>query len=147
MSPLDYSNGPANMDLFITHCLASCFILLSAIPLFLCFKREIQRIFVCIGNTGKHTYFFTVYIFETIYGWYALWKELQKQQPYEQQHKQLKTDDQLVQTSPPYDEYITEVREQWIPTPFMEQATSSQDLWQDFKVSNSEYSFIFLIYH
>ena len=80
-----------------------------------------------------------MHIFETLYGWYTLWKELQQLQPYEQQHKQLKTDDQLVQTSPSQDEFITEVREQWIPTPILEQATSSQDLWQDFQVSNAKY--------
>ena len=57
-----------------------------------------------------------------------------------QQHTQLKTDDQLIQTSPPYDEYIAEIREQWMPTPFVEQATAFQDLWQDFQVSNIEYS-------
>ena len=51
----------------------------------------------------------------------------------------MKTDDQVVQTSPPQDEFITQVREQWIPTPFVEQVTSSQDLQQDFQVSNAEY--------
>ena len=51
----------------------------------------------------------------------------------------MKTDDQPIQT-PPHDEYITEIREQWIPTPFAEQATAFQDLQQDFKVSNIEYS-------
>ena len=140
MSPPDYSNGPANIDLFITHCLASCFILLSVIPLFLHFKREIQHIFVHIGNIGKCAHFSIVHIFETLYGCYALWKELRQLQPYEQQHKQLKTDDQPIQTLPPYDEYIIEVREQWIPTPFAEQPTASQDLRQDFQVPNAEYS-------
>ena len=52
----------------------------------------------------------------------------------------MKTDDQPIQTAPPYDEHITEIREQWIPTPFAEQATAFQDLWQDFQVSNIEYS-------
>ena len=52
----------------------------------------------------------------------------------------MKTDDQLIQTSPPYDEYITEIRQQWIPTPFTEQATVFQDLQQDFQVSNAEFS-------
>ena len=33
-----------------------------------------------------------------------------------------------------------EIRQQWIPTPFTEQATASQDLWQDFQVSNPEFS-------
>ena len=52
----------------------------------------------------------------------------------------MKTDDQPIQTSPPYDEYITEIRELWIPSPFAEQATAFQDPWQDFQVSNIEYS-------
>ena len=33
-----------------------------------------------------------------------------------------------------------EIRQQWIPTPFMEQATVFQDLQQDFEVSNAELS-------
>ena len=33
-----------------------------------------------------------------------------------------------------------EIRQQWIPTPFMEQATVFQDLQQDFQVSNAEFS-------
>ena len=52
----------------------------------------------------------------------------------------LNTDDQLIQTSPPYDEYITEIRQQWTPTPFTEQPTVFQDLQQDFQVSNAELS-------
>ena len=60
--------------------------------------------------------------------------------PYGQQYTQLNTDDQLIQTLPPNDKYITEIRQQWIPTPFTEEATASQDLWQDFQVSNAEFS-------
>ena len=52
----------------------------------------------------------------------------------------MKTDDLLVQTPPPHEKFITEVREQWIQTPFVEQATSFQDLRQAFQVSNAEYS-------
>ena len=33
-----------------------------------------------------------------------------------------------------------EIRQQWIPTPFTEQATAFQDLQQDFQVSNAEFS-------
>ena len=51
----------------------------------------------------------------------------------------MKADDQLTQTSPPY-EYITEIRQWWIPTPFTEQTTVFQDLQQDFQVSNAELS-------
>ena len=117
------------------------FLLLCAIPLFLHFKRETQWIFVSIRNIIKCTYFSIACIFETLYGLYTLWKELRQLQPYEQQHKQSKTDDSLVQTSPPHEEFITEVREQLIQTPFVEQVTSFQDLQQDyFQVSNIEYS-------
>ena len=37
----------------------------------------------------------------------------------------------MIQTSPPYDEYITEIRQQWISTPFEDQTTVFQDLQQD----------------
>ena len=138
MLPPDYSDGLANMALFITHYLALCFILLCATLLFLCFKTETRWIFVCIGDTTKRIYFSTVQLFETLYEWYNLWEELQQLQPCGQQHTQLKTDDQLIQTSPPYDKYITEIRQQWISTPFEEQTTVFQDLQQDFQVSNVE---------
>ena len=140
MSPPDYSNGPANMqypvDSFITYCLVSCFLLLCALPLFTHFKREIQQTFVCIETIKKCTYFSITCIFETSCGLYILWKELQQLQPHDQQHKQLKTDNSLVQTLPPHKEFITEVREQLIQPPFAEQVTSFQDLRQDFHVSN-----------
>ena len=93
-----------------------------------------------IEDITKGVYFSTVQLFETLYEWYNLWEELRQLQPYGQQYAQLKTDDQLIQTSPPNDEYIMEIRQQWIPTPFTEQATALQDLWQDFKVSNAEFS-------
>ena len=48
--------------------------------------------------------------------------------------------DGIMTTTPPQEEYITEVREQWIQTPVAEQVTSFQDLWQDFQVSNAEFS-------
>ena len=52
----------------------------------------------------------------------------------------MKTYGQLIQTSPLYDEYITEIRQQWISTPFRDQTTVFQDLQQDFQVSNVELS-------
>ena len=109
-------------------------------PLFLHFKSKIQWIFVNIGEITKRIYFSTVQLFETLHEWYNLWEELRQLQPCEQQHTQLKTDDQLIQISPPYDEYIMEIRQQWIPTPFTERATVFQDLQQDFQVSNAEFS-------
>ena len=52
----------------------------------------------------------------------------------------IETYDQLIQTSPPYDEYIMKIRQQWISTPFEDQTTAFQDLQQDFQVSNIELS-------
>ena len=109
-------------------------------PLFLHFKSQIQQTFVHIRNITKCIHFSTVQLFETLYEWYNLGKELQQLQPCGQQYTQLKTDDQLIQTSPPYDEYIMEIRQWWIPTPFMEQATAFQDLQQDFQLTNAESS-------
>ena len=144
MSPPDHSNGPANaqypVDLLITHCLMSCFLLLCALPLITHFKREIQQTFVCIETIIKHTYFYIAHIFETSYGLYILWKERRQLQPHDQQHKQLKTGISLVQTSPLHEEFITEVREQLIQPIFMEQTTSFQDSQQDFQVFDTEYS-------
>ena len=131
MSPPDYSNGLANTqypaDSFITYCLILCFLLLCVLPLITHFKREIQQTFVCIETIIKHTYSYITCIFKTTYGLYILWKKLRQVQPHNQQHKQLKTDDSLVQTLPPHEEFITEVREQLIQPPFMEQTTSFQD--------------------
>ena len=144
MSPPDYFNGLANMqypvDSFITHCLVSCFLLLCVLPLITYFKREIQWTFVCIGNIIKCIYFYIACIFEISYGLYTLWKELRQLQPQDQQHKQFKTGYSLVQTLPPHEEFITEVREQLIQPPFMEQTTSFQDPQQDFQVFDTEYS-------
>ena len=144
MSPLDYFNGLANrqypVDSFITHCLISCFLLLCALPLITYFKSEIQRTFVYIENIMKCTYIYIVCIFETSYGLYILWKELRQLQSQDQQHKQLKTGDSLVQILPPHEEFIREVREQIIQPPFSEQITSFQDSQQDFQVFDTEYS-------
>ena len=92
------------------------------------------------GDTIKRVYFLTAQLFATLYEWYNLWKELRQLQPNGQQHTQLKTYGQLIQTSPTYDEYITEIRQQWISTPFEDQTTDFQDLQQDFQVSNVELS-------
>ena len=94
---------------------------------------------MCIETIIKQTYFSIMGIFETSYGLYVLWKELQQLQPHEQQHKQLKTDS-LVKILPPHVEFITEAREQLIQPLFMEQTTSFQDSQQDFQVFGTEYS-------
>ena len=44
-------------------------------------------------------------------GLYIIWKELKQLQPQDQHHQQFKTGNSLVQTSPPSEELLTEVRE------------------------------------
>ena len=143
MSSPDYVNGLANTqypeDSFITYCLVSCFLLLCALPLITYFKSSIWWTFVCIDDIIKCTYFCITYIFETSYGLYILWKELKQLQPQDQHHQQAKTDNLLVQTSPPPEKLLNKVREQLIQPPFMEQIPSIQDLQQDSQVFDTEH--------
>ena len=69
---------------------------------------------MCIENIIKHTYFYIASIFETSYGLYIIWKEIKQLQLQDQNHQQVKTGNSLVQTSPPPDELLKEVREQLI---------------------------------
>ena len=143
MSSLDYFNGSAIIqypeDSFITHCLVSCFLLFCALPLITYFKRSIQWTFVCIKNTIKCTYFYIACIFETSYGLYTIWKEIQQLQ-IQDQHHQVKPGNSLVQTSSPPEELLIEVRKQIIQPPFTEQIPSLQDLQQDSQVFDTEHS-------
>ena len=119
MSTLDYyfvSNGPADTqyseDSFITYGLTLSFILLCALSLLTYFKDSILHTFSCI-------YLSIVYIFNTLYALYIIWKELKQLQPQDQHLQQLKTSKQLVQILPLPDEFLTEVRKQliiWIQT-------------------------------
>ena len=144
MSSLDYLNGPANTqypeDLFITHCLVSCFLLLCVLPLTTHFKSSIWWTFVCIEDIIQHTYFCITYIVKTSYGLYILWKEIKQLQPQDQHHQQVKSGHSLVQTSPPPEELLIEVREQLIQPPFTEQISLLQDSQQDSQVFDIEYS-------
>ena len=132
MSSPDYFNSLANTqypeDLFITHCLVLCFLLLCALSLITHFKSSVLQTFVCIEDIIKHTYFYVAYIFETFYGLYIIWKELKQIQPQDQHHQQSKTGHSLIETSPPPEELLTEVREELIQPSFMEQIPSIQDL-------------------
>ena len=144
MSSPDYFNGSAITqypeDSFITHCLILCFLLLCVLPLITYFKSSIQRTFVCIKNIIKCTYFYIAYIFETSYELYIIWKEIKQLQPQHQHHQRVKTDNSLVQTSPPPEELLIEVREQLIQPPFSEQISSLQDFQQDSQVFDTEHS-------
>ena len=121
LSP-DFLNGPTITqypeDFFITHCLISCSLWLCALPLTTYFKSSIQWTFVCIVNIIKQTYFYIAYIFEISYGLYILWKEIKQLQLQDQHHQEVKTGHSLVQTSPPPEELLIEVREQLIQPPY-----------------------------
>ena len=164
MSMLDYysvSNGLAatqySKDSFITYCLTSSFILLCGLLLVTYFKDSILWTFSCIRDNIYHISFSVMYIFNTLYGLYTIWKELKQLQPQNQCFQQPKTGSPLVQISPPPDEFFTEVREQliiliqtlppldeyltevreWLIIPsFTEQIPSIQDIQQD--SSNSQ---------
>ena len=51
------------------------------------------------------------------------------------------TDHWLPQMLPPSDKWITEIRQQWTPTPFEDHITISQDLPQEYQVNTAELSF------
>ena len=144
MSSPDYFNGLANTqypeDLFITHCLIMCFLLLCVLPLTTHFKSSIWWTFVRIKDIIKCTYFCITYIFKTSYGLYILWKEIKQLQLQDQHHQEVKTGHLLVQTSPPPEELLIEVREQLIQPPFMEQISPLQDFQQDSQVFDTEHS-------
>ena len=114
MSSPDYFNGPVITqypeDLFITHCLISCFLLLCVLPLITYFKSSIQWTFVCIVNIIKHTYFYIAYTLETSYGLYIIWKEIKQLQVQAQHHQQVKPSNSSVQTSPPPEELLIEIQ-------------------------------------
>ena len=95
---------------------------------------------MCIENIIKCTHFYIAYIFETSYGLYIIWKEIKQLQPQNQHHQQVKTGQSLVQTSPPPEELLIEVREQLIQPPFMEQISLPQDFQQDSQVFDTEHS-------
>ena len=143
MSSPDYFNGPAITqypeDSFITNGLVSCFLLLCVLPLITYFKSSIWQTFVYIKNIIKCTCVYTVYIFETSYGLYIIWKEIKQLQPQDQHHQHIKTGNSLVQTSPSPEELLIEVREQLIQPPFTELIPSIQDLQQDSRVFDTEH--------
>ena len=80
-----------------------------------------------------------MYIFEVSYGLYILWKEILQLQLQDQHHQQVESGHSLVQTSPPPEKLLIEVREQLIQPPFMEQISPLQDLQQNFQVFDTEY--------
>ena len=84
------------------------------IPTSYVFQRQYPSdIFMRQGQYSLYSLYVT-YIFNTLYGLYTIWKELKQLQPQDQHFKQSKASKPFIQTSPPLDEFLTEVREQLI---------------------------------
>ena len=137
MSSPDYypnSNGLAatqhSEDPFITYCLTLSFILFCAFLLFMYFKDSIIWTFSCIRDSIHHISLYIMYIFNTPFGLYTIWKELKQLQPQDQCVHQPRTRKALIQI-PPLDEFLTEVREQLIVFSSTEQASPIQDIQQE----------------
>ena len=72
-----------------------------------------------------------MHIFNTHFGLYTIWKELQQLQPQDQHFQQPRIQKALIQIPPPLDEFLTEVREQLTVLPSTEQASPIQEIQQE----------------
>ena len=72
-----------------------------------------------------------MHIFNTLFGLYTIWKELQQLQPQDQCFQQPRTQKALIQITPPLDEFLTEVREQLTLFPSTEQASPIPEIQQE----------------
>ena len=141
MSTPDSFNSPANKDFSITYYIASGFVLLCVTPFLLWFTTNIQQTFGHTVDTIRWTYLSITQVFGTLYQWYTLWQELRQLQPTGQWHMNGNTDHWLPQMLPPTDKCITEIWQQWTPTPFKYHITISKDLPQEHQVNTAELSF------
>ena len=135
MSSLDYYpdfNGLADTqhskDLLVTYCLTLTFIVFCAFLLFTHFKDSIFWTFSRIRDSIHRISLYITYIFNTLFGLYTIWKELQQLQPQDQHFQQPRTQKALIQIPPLLDEFLTEVREQLTVLSSTEQASSIQEI-------------------
>ena len=97
MSTPDSFDGPANKDFGITYYIVSSFVFLCVTPLLLQFTINIQQFFRYTADAIRHIYSATTQVFETLYQWYTLWREIKQLQPIRQRHMNGNTDCQLPQ--------------------------------------------------
>ena len=125
MSTPDSFDGPATKDFGINYYIILGFVLLCITPLLLQFTANIQQILGHMADAIRHIYLATTQVFRTLYQWYTLWREIKQLKPIRQPDMNGNTDHQLPQTLQPPDEWITEIRQQWTPTPFEDHITIS----------------------
>ena len=118
-------------DFLITYCLTLTFIVFCAFPLFTCLKDSIFWTLSHTIDSIHHITLYIMYIFNTLFGLYIIWKELQQLQPPDQHFQQPRAQKALIQITPPLDEFLTEVREQLTVFPSTEQASPIQEIQQE----------------
>ena len=118
-------------DLLITYCLTLIFIVFCAFPLFTYFKDSIFWTLSRNGDSIHHISLYITYIFNTLFGLYTIWKELQQLQLQDQHFQQPSTQKALIQISSLLDEFLTEVREQLTVFSSTEQASPIQEIQEE----------------
>ena len=97
-------------DLLITYCLTLIFIVFCVFLLFTHFKDSIFWTFSHIKDSIHHISLYSTCIFNTLFGLYTIWKELQQLQPQGQCFQQPRTQKALIQIPPLLSEFLTKVR-------------------------------------
>ena len=118
-------------DLLITYCLTLIFIVFCAFLLFMYFKDSILWTFSCIGDSIYHISLYIVYIFNTLFRLYTIWKELKQLQSQDQCFQQPRTRKALIQIPPPLNKFLIEVREQLTVFSSTEQAPPIQEIQEE----------------
>ena len=82
---------------------------------------------------GQHSSYFSLHHihFNTPFGLYTIWRELQQLQPQDQCFQQPRTRKALIQIPPLLDEFLTEVREQLSIFSSTEQASPIEEIQQE----------------
>ena len=129
-------NGPAATqhleDFLITYCLTVTFIVFCVFLLFTYFKDSIFWTLLHVLDNIQHIGLYTTHIFNTLFGLYTIFKELQQLHIYNNQFQQPGTQKVLTQIPPLLDEFITEVREQLTIFPSVEQTPLIQEIQPEY---------------
>ena len=107
------------------------FLLCFELSRYLCIPKDsIFWTLSCIGDSVHCISLYITYIFNTLFGLYTIWKELQQLQPQDQPFQQPRTRKALTQIPPLLDEFLTKVREKLTIFSSTEQASPIQEIQQ-----------------